>query len=318
MEKILVTKKVPEVCLDWLRAQNYEVIHTFDVSEENICALVSDVSAILSRELRTTRKILDAAKKLKIIARFGIGTDMIDVEYATKKGVWISITPYASYISVAEHALALMMACAKSITVCNDKIRKDDWFSAKDNLNAFQLAEKTLGIIGLGRIGAAFAKMARGLDMRIIAYDKYAPANAFPEGIERKLTMEELLRESDVVSLHCPLTEENYHMINAQALSQMKKGSYLINTSRGKLVDGKALFEALSSGHLRGAGLDVMETEPISIDNPLMQLDNVIFTPHSAAATEEALYLQGMHAAYCIDDVLKGKPPRWPFNHIEK
>ena len=179
MEKVLVTRSVPEECLNWLRERGYDVIHTFDVSEDNICELVPGVSAILSRELRTTAKILDAADKLKIIARFGVGVDMIDVPYATEKGVWISITPYASNVSVAEHAFALMMACTKQIARCNSYIVGGEWHAVRSSLDACVLEGKTLGLVGLGRIGSQFAKMARGLDMRVIAYDAYASDDLF-------------------------------------------------------------------------------------------------------------------------------------------
>lgn len=314
--KVLVTRHVLSSCMDFLREQGYEVIHTNDISEEHICSIVGDVDAILSRELKTTRRILDAAPKLKIIARFGVGTDMIDMSYATERGVWVGVTPLASSRSVAEHTMTLLLACAKLIVPTANQVKQDNWIY-RNTVMGCDLEGKTIGLVGLGKIGRLVVKMARGFDMRVVAYDAYLPASEAPDGVALLPTLKALLEQSDFVSLHCPATAETEGLIDRTAIAQMKPGAILVNSSRGALVDEQALYEALVSGHLRAAGLDVSQTEPPTPDNPLLKLDNLILTPHMAAVTDEAMYRMGMHAALCIDDVLRGKPPRWPANNPE-
>lgn len=317
MKKVLVTRVVPESCMDFLREQGYEVIHTMDVSEDYICSIVPEIDAILSRELKSTRRILEAAKNLKVIARFGVGIDMIDMQYATENGIWVSITPQASPRSVAEHTMALVLQCAKNVVAVNNQVHNNNWLY-RNTIMGCDLEGKTIGLIGLGKIGRFVVPMARAFGMRVIAYTPSLTQEKCPEGVEAMPSINALLKEADFVSLHCPATEENRHVINAEALAAMKEGAFLINTARGMLVDEAALYEALKSGHLRGAAADVSEKEPPEPDNPLLTLPNYVLTPHYAAVTDEAMWRMGMHAAWCIDDVLRGKAPRWPANQPEK
>lgn len=313
MAKVLVTRHVPESCMDYLRDQGYEVVHTMDISEQNICKLIADADALLAREVRSTKAVIDAAPKLKIISRFGIGTDTVDMEYATQNGIWVGVTPLASPRSVAEHAIALLMACAKNIYSVVDHVKKNDWLY-RNTLNGSDIEGKTLGLIGLGRIGRFVAQMANGLGMKVLAFDQYLDPKAAPDGVEVVPTMFDLLQRSDFVSVHCPLTSETKNLISTEQFAAMKQGAVLINTARGPIVDEDALYHSLKSGHLRAAGLDVCQVEPPRADNPLLGLDNCIITAHTAAVTDEAMYRMGMHAALNIDDVLKGNEPRWPAN----
>lgn len=316
MKKVLVTRVVPESCMDWLRSRGYEVIHTMDISEENICCLIKGVDAVLSRELKSTRRILEAADNLKVIARFGVGIDMIDMEYATENGIWVSITPQASLRSVAEHAMALILECAKNIVATNNEVHNDNWLY-RNTLMGCDLEGKTLGLVGLGKIAKYVVPMAQAFGMKVIAYTPSLTQDRCPEGVVAMPDLYTMLGQSDFVSLHCPATSANYHLINDEALKAMKKGSFLINTARGMLVDEEALYKALVTGHLRGAAADVSECEPPKPDNPLLTLSNYVLTPHYAAVTDEAMWRMGMHAAWCIDDVLSGNEPRWPANHPE-
>lgn len=313
MSKVLVTRVVPNNCMDYLRDKGYEVIHTMDVSEDYIASIVGDIDAILSRELKSTRKILEAAKQLKIIARFGVGIDMIDVDYATENGIWISITPLASSRSVAEHTMALILQCAKNVVSMNNEVKKGNW-NYRNQLMGSDLNNKVLGLVGLGKIGREVVTFAQAFNMKVVAYTPSLTQNKCPDNVTAMPSLKDLLEISDFVSLHCPATPENRHLINKTTLSYMKHGAFLINTARGMLVDDMALFDSLSSGYLRGAAADVSETEPPEKSNPLLTLPNYVLTPHYAAVTEEAMDRMGMHAAYCIDDVLSGKEPRWPAN----
>lgn len=313
MQKVLITQLVPESCVDFLWAQGYEVSHTFDMSEDNICAMAADVDAILSRGLKSTARIMDAAPKLKIIARFGVGTDMIDMKYAEQKGIWVSITPEASARSVAEHTLALLMACAKRTGAADTHVKQGDW-KYRDTVFGCELYGKKLGLVGLGKIGRLVAEMAKAFGMEIIGYDAYLPEEDWPKDMERAAELACVFCESDFVSLHCPLTEQTKNMVDRECLRHMKPGAFLINTARGELIDEAALYEALTSRTLRGAGVDVSRREPPDANNPLLTLENFVLTPHLAAVTDEAMYRMGIHAAWCIDDVLQGRPPRWPAN----
>ncbi len=262
-------------------------------------------SAVLAWGERYTAAVLAASPELRVIARIGVGLDSVDVSAATERGIAVTVTPTANHEAVAEHAMALLFAVAKSIPQDDKATRAGEW-----PIELHQpIRGKTLGIVGLGRIGRAAAVRALGMGMKVIAAEMY-PDRAFVEqhGIEL-MDLGALLGRSDYVSLHCPLSDETQGLINAERLAKMKPDAVLINTARGGLVVEKDLLEALTSGQLRAAALDVFEREPANADNPLFQLDNVVVSSHTAGTDTLAMENMGLEAARCIIDLSRG---RWP------
>ena len=262
-------------------------------------------SAVLAWGERYTAAVLAALPELRVIARIGVGLDSVDVAAATERGIAVTITPTANHEAVAEHAMALLFAVAKSIPQDDKATRAGEW-----PIELHQpIRGKTLGIVGLGRIGRAAAVRALGMGMKVIAAEMY-PDRAFVEqhGIEL-MDLDALLGRSDYVSLHCPLSEQTRGIINGRRLAKMKPDGVLINTARGGLVVEKDLLEALTSGQLRAAALDVFEREPANADNPLFQLDNVVVSSHTAGTDTLAMENMGLEAARCIIDLSQG---RWP------
>ncbi|MCH7989129.1 MAG: phosphoglycerate dehydrogenase [Planctomycetes bacterium] len=252
--------------------------------EENIGAQLSDCVAAIAGSEPYTEKVLAMAPDLRVIARSGVGFDAVDLAACDKAGVVVTTTPGVNHHSVAEHTIALLMGVARGFPVLDQRVREDRWARVPSP----RVMGTTLGIIGLGWIGRAVAFRAIGLGMKVIADEPY-PAQEFLEQWPVELTdRDDLFARSDYVSLHCPASEENRHLINAETLAKMKKGSVLINTARGALVDEQALYDALKSGHLRGAGLDVFEQEPLPLSSPLLELKNVLTSGHVAGLDVES------------------------------
>jgi phosphoglycerate dehydrogenase-like enzyme len=229
---------------------------------------------------------MDRAPDLRVIARTGIGYERIDLAEATRRGIAVCNTPDAPTISTAEHAAALMLTVAKSVKGSEARLRKGepDLYVRHE---AIELNGKLLGLVGFGRIARHLATIAAAVGMRLTAYDPFLPDAAFPEGVARAGSLEDLLGAADVVSVHVPLTDESRRMFDAERFRQMKPGAVFVNTARGGLVDGDALLAALDSGQLFGAGLDVTEPEPLLPGHPLLGRDDVVVTPHVASATAE-------------------------------
>jgi D-3-phosphoglycerate dehydrogenase len=246
-----------------------------------------------------------AGSRLRAVARVGVGYDAVDVAAATKHNVAVCITPGTNEHSVAEQAIALITAVFRDTCRRDREIRANVW--RRDCPR--RLAGNTIGLVGLGRIGRAMTPRCQGLGLKVIAYDPFADANFAAQHGVQLVSFEELLAQADIVSLHLPCTPETTDLINTRTLALMKPGSVLINTSRGGLVDEDALYEALASGKLFGAGLDVCKTEPLPRDSQLRQLDNVIFSPHLGGIDQEALDAMGRLAAQCLVDLSQN---RWP------
>jgi phosphoglycerate dehydrogenase-like enzyme len=264
-----------------------------------------EVDATIASGERYTRTVLESLPRLRVIARCGVGYDRVDVDAATDHGISVTITPTSNRDAVAELALALMLAVAKSLVFNDAKVRHGHW----PRRLLLPLREKTLGIVGMGRIGSSLAFRAVALGMRVIAFEPN-PNREFARTHKIALVdLATLLAHSDFVSIHCPLTEDTRGLFDQHAFSQMKPGSILINTSRGPIVVEQDLVAALQSGHLRGAGLDVYAEEPPSIDNPLLKLDNVVLSPHLAGTDESSLEGMGVEAARCICELSRGD---WP------
>jgi D-3-phosphoglycerate dehydrogenase len=229
---------------------------------------------------------MDAAPRLRVLSRIGVGYDNIDVAAATARGIAVCYTPQAPTVSTAEHALALLFALAKRVCASERDVRAGRWHPTFWTHKGMELDGRTLGLVGAGRIGGRVAVVARAIGMRVIAFDPFLDdARAAELGVECVGSLDALLAESDVVSLHAPSTSQTRHMIDAARLAQMKPGALLINTARGALIDEAALVDALRSGRLGGAGLDVFEREPIDPAHPLLTLDNVVLTDHIASHT---------------------------------
>ncbi|MEM3693361.1 MAG: phosphoglycerate dehydrogenase [Candidatus Bathyarchaeia archaeon] len=280
--------------------------------EEELIEELRDVDAVFAGGDPFTAKVITSARNLKIIARDGVGLDRVDLEAATKAGIVVTIAPTVCE-SVADLAFGLILCVMRRILIADRGVRFQEW-NLRRKFVGRDVHGATLGIIGLGRVGSGVAKRASGFKMRILGYDPYVNPERMRElGVEPS-DLDTLLRESDVVTIHTPLTEETRGLIGAREIGLMKDGSYLINTARGAIVDEKALYEALRTGKLAGAGLDVLTVEPPTPENPLLKLENVVLTPHIGNDTVEAFRRLSLQVAEDIIRVLDGKPPLNPVN----
>jgi len=262
---------------------------------------IPDADVILVRSAtKVDKSFIDKAKKMKMVIRGGVGLDNIDVAYCNKKGIIVKNTPEASTIAVAELTFALMLGIIRNMVKAHNSMKNGQW--AKD-MKGSELHGKTLGIIGLGKIGTEVAKRAKAFGMNVIAYEKYSTKSAYAEIV----SLDEVLKRSDFISLHVPLTDETNEMINRKSIRKMKDGVVLINTARGKLVNEKDLAEALGSGKVRYAGLDVYQQEPPA-ESPLLALENVMLTPHLGAQTFENMERISDIICAIINDFKKSNP----------
>lgn len=284
-----------------------------DVASETF-RLIEDADAVLVRLCRLDEELLSIAEKLKIIAIHGVGIDNVNVDVATQKGIIVTNTPYANTVSVAEFTIGLILCLARKISRLNEIVKSKGWKFGATVEHGSEISGKTLGIIGLGRIGSLVAEKGKALNMNVIAFDPYA-TNENAQKIGVKLTdLETLLKASDFITIHVPLTAETKHLIGEEELKKMKKEAFLINVARGGVIDEEALYIALREKRIAGAALDVMEFEPPDPNNPLLNLENVIITPHAAGSTKESLIKMSKTAAEEIVRVLNNKPPLFPVN----
>ena len=272
-------------------------------------------AAIAAARLRYDAALMERAPALRVISRMGAGYDNVNVEDATRHGIALCTAPLAVTTSTAEHAFLLILAVSKRLTQARYRFEsagKPDYFGMHTGL---ELRGLTLGLVGLGRIGRHVARIANGFEMNVLALDPFVDKAAMGGlGIEKCEDLHALLRRSDIVSLHAPLNEANVRMINTETLGLMKRGAVLVNTARGGLVDESALLEALESGHLAGAGLDVLSQEPPATDHPLLGREDVIVTPHVAAATSATKRRLWEMAIEHALDVLEGRTPPFVIN----
>lgn len=287
------------------------VVVTDDPSEETMMKTAAEADGILFRiRPPCTAALMAACKRLKVVGRHGVGLDTVDIPAATRLGVAVVHAPGSNSQAVAEHALMLMLTCVKRTLLIDRLTRDGDWGVKQRAAGNTELAGRTLGIVGVGNIGRRVAKFAGALGMRVLAYDKYVPADEVRRrGAEPVGSLDELLPQVDVLTCHTPLTDETRHMIDARSLGLMKDGAIYINTSRGGVQDERALFEALARGRLGAAGIDVFEEEPTPMDNPLLNLENVVVSSHVAGVTKEANRQMGMQVAGEMLRVLRGEKP---------
>ena len=286
-------------------------------TEDEVIAAARDADAALCGLEPFTKKVIESLNQCKIISNAGVGVDNIDVESATKNGVIVAYVPDYCVDEVSDHALALLLACARRLIIINNAVKTgldSDPAKKTDVIRPIhRLQTQTVGVVGLGRIGKALARKAKGLGLRVVGYDPY-PSGDMADGLGIELVnLERLIEESDFVSLHTPLTQETHHMFTIDHFKKMKRTAYFINTSRGAVVDEEALLKALTMGYIAGAGIDVTEVEPLSPDNPILKLDNVIITPHMAAYSEESIAYMRRRYAEEVTRVLSGD---WPINTV--
>jgi D-3-phosphoglycerate dehydrogenase len=285
--RILVADAVSDACLEVLRAAGLDAEKKTGLTEEQLCAAVADCEGLIVRSAaKVTAKVLAAGRKLKLVGRAGVGVDNIDLAAAAKAGVIVENTPAGNVVSAAEHAIALMFALARHVPAADREMRAGAW--PKKGLTGVELTGKTLGLVGMGRVGSIVARVARALDMTVLAFDPYLDAKkAAALGAELR-DLDSLLAAADFVSIHTPLTPETRNLLDAARLAKMRKTARLVNAARGGIVDEAALADALKSGRLAGAAFDVFDTEPLPANSPLRGLPNVVLTPHLGASTEEA------------------------------
>ncbi|MFV9568695.1 phosphoglycerate dehydrogenase [Thermoanaerobacter mathranii] len=312
-KKILITPrsfgKSSNLPFEMLKKYDYEIIKNESgqpYEESQLIDLIKDVDGIIVGLDKITSNVLRNAKKLKVITKYGVGVDNIDVDEAERMGIKITYTPDANKESVADLVFALMLGLSREIIKLDNIVRNNRWEKIIGN----EIYKKTIGIIGTGAIGRCVAKRATGFDMKILAYDKY-PNYEFANSIGMKyVDKKALLEESDFITLHLPLTEETYHFIDEEELKIMKDTAYIINTSRGGIINENALYNALKNKKIAGAALDVFEIEP-PIDSKLLELDNIILTPHCGASTKDATDRMGIMAVEGLISVLEGMEPKY-------
>lgn len=306
-EKVLLTEPIYREGIEILK-EKAEVIQASSPDKETIQKEIRDCEGVIIRKAHITEEVIDNAPKLKVIAKHGVGVDNIDLEAAEREGITVVNAPESNIHSVAEHTLALMLAAAKHLVTRDLEVREKQ-FDARNDTIGTEIRGKTVGIVGLGTIGQLVVKLLRPFEVDLLAYDAYKSETELDVGLVEDI--EDIYLNSDIISLHLPLNEETENLVGAEEFSKMKKSVIFINTARGGLVVEEELVEALSSGEIKAAGLDVYEKEPPSPDNPLFQLDNAVLSPHNAALTEAAMRKMATHSAQGVVDVLTGNDPKY-------
>lgn len=308
--KILVADKISSVGVDFLKKQEgFEVIEIFDLPKEErqakLLELAPEVSAIIVRsDSKVTKEVIESASLLKAVGRAGVGVDNIDIEAATDRGVIVMNTPGGNTVATAELTFTHMLCGARPISQASASMKQGRW--DRKILTGSELLRKTLGVCGLGRIGAEVAKRAKAFGMEVIAYDPYLTQSKADLLEIRAVQLDELLQKSDFITVHMPLTDQTKHMIDEAAFAKMKDGVRIFNCARGGIIKEAALLEALKSGKVAAAGLDVYESEPLADDHPFRSVDNLNLTPHLGASTVEAQESVGIEIAEVITDAIKG------------
>ena len=315
--RVLVEKFQPDV-LEWLSSRAEIVVVDPWVEPERWEREAPQVDAVISRKGKITREHMERSRgRLKIVARTGVGVDpsRVDLDAAKEHKVWVTNMPGSNSVSVAELVFGQMIALVRHTIEANRAVKENRWGDYLQFLGT-ELANKTIGIIGMGNIGTRVAIRARAFEMSFLVYDPYIPEAHVTALGGRLVGLNELLSESNFVTIHCPLNQETKRMIGAEELSLMKPSAYLINAARGGIIDENALCRVLTRKEIGGAALDVMDNEPPAKDHPLFLLDNAIFTPHLGAVTSEASKRAEWGAAEEVVRVLEGKPPKNPVIQI--
>ena len=311
MMKILLPEKIAESGIELLR-KDFEVDEKYNLSPEALLECIGEYDALIVRSAtKVTSEVIEKGSKLKVIGRAGTGVDNIDVETATRKGIIVVNTPESNNISTAEHTIALMLALARNIPQAYSTLKNGKWMRSK--FKGVELYNKTVVILGLGRIGSNVANRLKSFGMNVMGYDPYVNDDRFDRlGVQRITSIEEAMRVADFITVHLPKTQETMGIIGERELSMAKPNLRIINCARGGLVDEEALYNALKSGKIAGAAIDVFKAEPkesaggTDFSHKLLELDNVIFTPHLGASTQEAQENVGIDIAKQVSEALKG------------
>ncbi|MFC1896971.1 C-terminal binding protein [Chloroflexota bacterium] len=307
-------KMVEEV--EALASINAELSGVDCTTEDEIIEAAKDADAILTGSARMTRRVMEALPKCRIIVRYGIGFDTIDVDAATDNGIVVVNIPDLFFEEVSSHAIALLLACAKKLVFMNNGMKQGHWAECKRaQAPMVSIYGQTLGLIGCGNLGRTTARKAQCFDLKTLGYDPYLDESVAKEHGITLLSLPELLKESDFVSVHTLLNEETRHLMGEKEFKQMKPTAYFINTARGPLVDEVALIKALQEKWIAGAGLDVFEKEPVDADNPLLKMDNVVVTPHTAFYSDASAKKVRIRVGQEVVGVLTG---HWPKNAVNK
>lgn len=310
--KILITPRSfassSDKAIKMLTARGYEIQRNNTdrpYKKEEMLNLIKDIDGIIIGIDELSAEIIERADKLKVISKYGIGLDNIDINMATNKNIIVTNTPKANVDAVADLAFGLILSLARRIPEADQKTKSGKW----EKIIGKSVWEKTLGIIGLGKIGKQVVKRAQGFQMNILVFDLIKDKKFAQRYGIKYVNLEKLLQKSDYITIHIPLNDATRGMISYKELGKIKKEAFLINTSRGGIVDEQALYKALRNNQLKGAALDVYSNEP-PVESPLKELDNVIMTPHIGAYTEEAIENMGMQATQNLIDVLEGRKPK--------
>lgn len=297
--KVLVSDPIAEGAIQEMKRSGLDVAVQSGLKEAELVKTIPPFDVLIVRsQTKVTAAVVEAARNLKLVVRAGVGLDNIDIEACEREKVRVENTPHATTVSVAEHTMALLLSLIRKIPQANESLRRGEW--DRKSYQGKELKGKTLAVIGLGRIGQEVAKRAKAFGMTVVATD-HAADEEIAEALEiTLLPLNQVLKDADVVTIHLPLTQETHHLFDLKLLKGMKKGAALINASRGGIVDEKALYEVLESGHLGGAAIDVFETEPVAKDHPLLKLKQVIAVPHLGAATDEGQARAGHEAAQIV------------------
>jgi D-3-phosphoglycerate dehydrogenase len=296
-----------------LRAVGARLVATRAPDEAGLIENVRGADGMLVIDAPITRKVIAALSRCRVIVRYGVGVDCVDLKAATERGIVVAHVRDFCTEEVSNHALMLLLACSRKLCRLDRGMRAGRWHES--SLGAMgAIRGETLGIVGLGEIGKALARKAAALGLRVVAHDPYVELKTFARCGARPLDLDTLLREADYVSLNLPLTSETRRLIGARELGLMKGTAYLVNTARGPIVDEAALVEALANGAIAGAGLDVFEEEPLPPDSPLLRLDNVVLTPHTAGSSDQAERQLRREVGKAAAAVLAGRWPRYVAN----
>jgi D-3-phosphoglycerate dehydrogenase len=309
---IIITEPINKIGVEYLKERNVNIIELPPgSSEETLSMYINHVEGLITRgSIKITRNLLEANSRLKVVGVHGIGCDHVDLDAARELGITVFNTPDALTVTVAEMALALTLALLRNVVAADKAVRNDEWGRKYSDLIGAELFGKKIGIIGLGRIGEATARRMQAFNVEIIYWSRTRKLESESKYGFKWRELDELLAESDIISLHIPATPETRHLIGAEQIGKMKDGVYIINTARGRVIDEKALIMALQSGKIKAAALDVFEREPLPIDSPLCKMDNVILSPHLGASNIEGMQRMAIQVADGVIKSILGKVPK--------
>jgi len=318
-KKVMIVREIHESAINYLKKKGCEVIFPSSPSPEVISKEINEVVGLIRGPFPCTKQVIDSAKNLVVIAAYGVGTEWIDIEAASKRGIYITNNPFANTISVAEHTIGFILALTKRLKLADSAVRNGN-FDFKKEWPSIELDKKILGIIGAGNIGASVAKKCiSAFNMQVLAYDPYLTKKKASLLKIKLCNLRKVLTKSDFISIHAPLTQETINMIGEEEFKLMKPTAFIINMARGTIIDEESLIKAIQKRWISGAALDVFSNEPPCTKNPLLSLDNIILSPHMAADTKESVFKMSMGAAKAVIDAIEGRQPKHIVNmHLLK